>query len=458
MYLRNLKMLEIRAFREANIDLLYPGRQHDDGYGNFLSWPPRLPNVNILLGVNGAGKSTILRAAAMVILSPLITTSGSGFPPLTLIRRSNRTTLPSATIQAELMLHEQDGGTAVADGEVRERLETVITRRADTEIIGRQQEYGTVWNRMFGETNRAFLLVGYGATRTVETGPAQDQSSLRRARSLRYQRVASLFEDHYMLRPLNIWLRNMRSNNKRRFKQIVRLIDHLTPSGISFKGDMENGEFLFRHRSVSVPFGALSDGYKAYIGWVADLLFHLSTGTVGKTKLTDSHGIVLVDEIDLHIHPEWQRTIVPRLAQTLKNLQFIFTTHSPLVVGTLERANIFTVETGKNGLATLKRPDAEMFGLSADQILRSDTFGLDSTRDVEFQAHLQRLSRDASAGKPGATIQLMREAAIGQGGALSDEATVPEWLRKLSGQRTAKQDDPPRIFEPPGPGGPDRLV
>ena len=91
---------------------------------------------------------------------------------------------------------------------------------------------------------------------------------------------------------------------------------------------------------MELPFGTLSDGYRAYLGLVADLIYHLQMNCPHGGNLTDMTGIVLVDDIDLHLHPKWQRTVVPHLAGTFPRLQFILTTHSPLVTGTLHADNV----------------------------------------------------------------------------------------------------------------------
>jgi predicted ATP-binding protein involved in virulence len=144
----------------------------------------------------------------------------------------------------------------------------------------------------------------------------------------------------------------------------------------------------------------------------------------------------LVDEIDLHVHPEWQRTIVPRIARTLSKLQFIFTTHSPLVVGTLEKENIWIVRNVR-GRPVLSRPEEEVYGLSADQILRSDLFGLASTRNPEFAQQLASLAKDAERGELGAASLYMRKAARGADAiemrpTRADTSELPEWLKKIA--------------------------
>jgi predicted ATP-binding protein involved in virulence len=112
---------------------------------------------------------------------------------------------------------------------------------------------------------------------------------------------------------------------------------------------MEGDEYLFEHRNVPVLLGALSAGYRTYIGCVSDLLYHLSHEAPTGISLREVRGVVLVDEIDLHLHPVWQREVVPSVARTLPNLQFVFTTHSPIVAGTLNAKNIFVLEMDGQG-------------------------------------------------------------------------------------------------------------
>ena len=427
MYIRSLEIKDLRAFRETKIELLYPGRRNEDDPRIDESRGVRHPNVNILLGVNGSGKSTVLDATALAMLSPLI--ASAGYRPFALIRRSNRGTIQKATIRAELVLHPQDGVARPRRGERRETLSTTIDRRGDIEFVRNADELGPVWERMYDDQSAAFFFVGYGAMRRVEAQSANDLAVRRKSRLLKYERVASLFEDHFALTAMT-WLSEYRSRDPRRFEEIVHLVNRLTPPTIDFAGEEEGGDFLFKHGSIAVPLAALSDGYRAYIGWISDLLYHLCFGAPAGVKLAKSCGVVLVDEIDLHVHPEWQRTIIPTLAKTFPNIQFIFTTHSALVISTLERANIFNVERGRGGIPKISRPTEETFGLSADQILRSDMFGLDSSRAPVFVEQLRVLAQDAQTGKDGAAIQFLRAASLGAGH-IADQASSdapPSWL------------------------------
>lgn len=431
MFIRSLAIKNLRGFDKAELEFAYPNRDHDGPFADIGAWPLRLPNVNLILGINSAGKSTILDAIALAVLSPLIATSG--YRPYLLIRRSApgaRRPIDRSEIAADLVLHAEDGPTGTV---VPAR--ATIHRRGDVEIIRAEADQSPAWERLFDDESPAFLLLGYGAGRRVEVTSALDLSVRRRSRQLRYERVASLFEEGFGLMPLNAWLPDFAHENPGRHKQTVTLLNRLMPPGVKLLPDLENGELLYKAGGVPVPFSALSDGFKSYIGWIGDLLYHITRSVPSGRKLTDTNGVVLVDEIDLHIHPEWQRDLIPTLARTLPNIQFVLTTHSPLVVGTLERANILTVERSPRGLPRVQRPSAETYGLTADQLLRSDMFGLDSTRDHEFKAELDKLSRAAATGDLQANIAFMQ--GVAGGAAAVTQTAPPDWLLKA-----AKAPDP----------------
>jgi predicted ATP-binding protein involved in virulence len=76
---------------------------------------------------------------------------------------------------------------------------------------------------------------------------------------------------------------------------------------------------------------------------VADLLSHICYGCPKGRNLTESVGLVLVDEIDLHLHPKWQMKVIGTVARALPRIQFVFTSHSPLIAGSLEWMNIIAL-------------------------------------------------------------------------------------------------------------------
>lgn len=92
----------------------------------------------------------------------------------------------------------------------------------------------------------------------------------------------------------------------------------------------------------NLPFRMLSDGYRNMIGMVADIAFRMAVLNPHHEKdvINETSGIVLIDEIDLHLHPKWQRHVVDDLKRTFPKVQFIATTHSPFIVQSLDEGEL----------------------------------------------------------------------------------------------------------------------
>lgn len=87
----------------------------------------------------------------------------------------------------------------------------------------------------------------------------------------------------------------------------------------------------------------LSDSEKCTLAMIGDLARRLAIANPGLEKPLLGSGLVLIDEIELHLHPEWQRKIVSRFETVFPNVQFIITTHSPQILGELTDARIYSL-------------------------------------------------------------------------------------------------------------------
>lgn len=417
MYIDNIALRDFRTFERTTIDFLHPDRK----YRSSDMPRPKLPNVNLLLGSNGSGKTTLLKAVALAGLGPAV--SIAGIFANRLVRRNpapvGRTASASkvsalnpkfATITAEFISHPQDGARRFKriDSAIR------IERKGDLEQLSWMHGDQKRWHPIYSSDSDAFFFVGYGASRRVEKRDRENLGARRTSSSVRAQRVFSLFEEAYALVPLNSWLPEMRSKNKGRYVQVERLINRLVgKEHYTFTGEIENGEYLFERGGLRVPFPALSDGYRAYLGWIGDLLYHVAHTCPRGKKLVDNRGIVMVDEIDLHLHPEWQLTVLKILAEQLPNIQFIVTSHSPLIVSSLEWMNIIALKTGHNQASAAGRLPFPVHGLDADQVLLTGFFDLQSTRAPGRHNQLKALSLKARGGDHKAANELLRAMARG---------------------------------------------
>ncbi len=416
MYINNLSLANFRTFRKSRIDFVHPDQDFEQ-----LGIPaPKLKNVNLLLGNNGLGKTTLLKAIALSALGPAV--SSSGIYANRLVRRepvpanstksaSKKATAERAVLEAEFTTHPQDRAAPYKN--IESRIEVV--RRGDLEELKWTHKEEKAWHPIFQSSSDAFFFVGYGATRRVEKRERVDMGSRKSSSFDRAQRVQSLFEEAYSLLPLANWLPAMKKSNSGRHKQVCTLINKLMGKGhYTFTGEMEDGEYLFERGGLHVPFPALSDGYRAFLGWVGDLLYHICVTAPSGKRLDENCGMVMVDEIDLHLHPKWQMTVLHTLATELPKIQFIATSHSPLLVGSLEWMNIIVMESGPKQSSVAKRINMPVHGLDADQVLLTDFFGMATTRASSRTKELNTLSRRAAEGDKESAKELLKQMTRGK--------------------------------------------
>lgn len=146
-----------------------------------------------------------------------------------------------------------------------------------------------------------------------------------------------------------------------------------------------DGNVSFIEKGVELSFDKLSEGYKSVIIFVTDLLFRLTQATNSQvSNAIQSTGVVIVDEIDLHLHPKWQREIIGKLRNLFPNIQFIFTTHSPIVIqGASDDAILFRVYRNQNNAQTcISEPyyRNKLDHLMINSLLTSPLFGLEDAR------------------------------------------------------------------------------
>ena len=134
----------------------------------------------------------------------------------------------------------------------------------------------------------------------------------------------------------------------------------------------------------------LSDGEKCLLALVGDLARRLAIANPAMANKLDGDGVVLIDEVDLHLHPRWQRMVIEQLTKTFKHCQFILSTHSPQVLGHLEPENIWVLRRDDKGEVEAVHPKMT-YGMDSNRVLEQV---MDSSeRKPEVKASLQNLFR-----------------------------------------------------------------
>ena len=420
MYLETLDLSNIRTFTHSKISFIHPDTRFrstgEDGSTRTELLPkPKLPNVNLLLGDNASGKTTVLQAIALAALGPAA--REAQLPIRRFVRYSARGEsvikhqyLNDAYMLASLYMHERERME-------NDRLESMqqFERRGELESMEFAGIADDTWAPVYESNNTAFFCVAYGSTRRVESAESPELGLRGSNRFERGQRVMSVFQDGFPLYRLANWLPRLKKAHPSRFEEVSTLLEWIIgPGHFHFTGVIKDREYYFERGKAMVPFPALSDGYRGFIGWVGDLLYHLTYGSAAAEKLVDVPGIVMVDEIDLLLHPKWQMKVITTVARALPRMQFIFTSHSPLVASSLEWMNINLLKVHANTNKTaVKRLRQSIHGLDADQVLISQFFGLSTTRAPSKVRTLDRLTLKARGGDQEAAKQIIAELAGG---------------------------------------------
>lgn len=361
-YISEISLTDIRCFSgEETIRLPPPA----DGS----------PSWTLIVGENGTGKTTVLRSIALCLCDE---TRASGlFTELQgdMIREDRE------EAKIKLTLASKD------DAERKRTIETTFCKNGDEGEDLKQARNGSDLSDL--------LVCGYGAKRgTVGTAEVERYRTI--------ESVYSLFNYDAQLQSSELVL-----------LRIVQLHKHITLDKLLRNVDsvlgLQPGSTTWDHRGLrvrgpwgsSVGTGAIGDGYAATLTWICDLLgwsYFASPVTESGLLSEQIEGIVLLDEIEQHLHPSWQLEIVPRLAKAFPAVQFIATTHSPLVaIGSAQvpaetvLLNYTDSEDGVEMVAGFPSLSARR----ADQVLTSSLFGLKRTtgdrvgREIERYADLQ---------------------------------------------------------------------
>jgi hypothetical protein len=427
MYVSGVRLDEFRAVASTEAGLVHP----DLPSARTLE----LPNVTVLLGSNGGGKSTLLKGIVAATLGPT--------PELDRLTVAwpRRNSAAECSARVTLDLHELDVDGPDAGAEPSPR--PAGAAPTGTAPTGRTVQRGVRIPRDGGDpewlvppegpgiddTGPAYFLAAYGPhRRVVEDGPA---IGLWWSATPRLRRVATLVRDDAGLIPLEQWLD---PGDAARFEEVVRLVDHLLPADVSFAGELEDGDFLYRQRGVAVPRVALSDGVQSFLAWISDLLRQV-VDVAPEAPIASVPGTVLVDEIDQRVHPEWQERMLSRLSANLPRMQFVCSAHSPLLASALRPENMLLMEPDPDapgvGAVRARRLREDVFGSTADQVLRSSYFELESSRSDVFRAELRLLAGEARLGNSDAALEFMRRLAEA-GDAIEDGAAVE---RSFAGRR-----------------------
>lgn len=165
-------------------------------------------------------------------------------------------------------------------------------------------------------------------------------------------------------------------------------IAKLLPGFRKFRVKRDPLSFVVEKKGETFNFGQLSDGEKSYIVLVCDIARRMAMANPKAENPLESSAVVMIDEIELHLHPEWQMHVVDGLKNAFPNVQFFLTTHSPHIVTNLKNVHGDILVALENGFANVSQYN--QYGQSVDLIL-NDVFRLKSLRNGEVQRKIDEI-------------------------------------------------------------------
>lgn len=170
----------------------------------------------------------------------------------------------------------------------------------------------------------------------------------------------------------------------------AKSIEVNSPRITNSKKLLERSILLTTKHGKKIPFGDFSLGYKTVSSWTIDLAWRLFKQYYHQLpNPLEGPAIVLIDELDLHLHPKWQRVIMNKLSDSFPNVQFIASAHSPLMVQTAVDANYAVLKFDGNQVFIENNPRG-IDGWRVDQILTSEFFDLPSLRSPSYDKLTER--------------------------------------------------------------------
>lgn len=379
--------------------------QREDG--SYAGW-------TVITGDNGSGKSTLLKAIAVALIGPerarALQPSFRGW--LREGAESGRLAIKvkPTDLDEEFVRTAIDGFSAnigLQNGSAEPTLVIESSRPARRAI--------------WAGDALGWFSCGYGPFRRVFGASPE---AMRQMASPTSERFVTMFNEAASLFEVDQWMKNLAHKaleHKPEETQQLRVLkeilsDDLMPNQIAVAEVDSDGLWLKDRNGLRLTWGEMSDGYRSMLALLADILRHMMKaygieGLIGKDErgsiFVKRSGVVLIDEIDAHLHPEWQRTIGFWLTRHFPNVQFLVTTHSPLVCQAASPQGLFHLPEPGSSAVPRQLSNEEyqkVIASKPDTILLTSAFGLESTRSDLAVAKRQRYSELKAKQRSGASL------------------------------------------------------
>lgn len=398
----------------------------------------KIPQCTIFLGDNGTGKTNLLKVIANMIplrvnVSDYERKSENDIPDLHIeLNTSDAPKRPIDVLYRPNVIERYNKGHynntiqfAIShSGNLRlqsdkfspyQRIINKIPRQDGSVIVMSEEPYiGYTESTNQVASNATefddFVLFGYGVNRFADT-----------ARNLKTDKpVDTLFFNDKPLINLEEWLMQLelakKSDKKSIAQKRINLIKDILRKSDLFpdiddyvieQDENLNTQVLFKTPNGNYPLHELGYGYQCMFAWVFDFIKKMFDRYPNSDNPLKESAVLLLDEIDLHLHPQWQRHVLKDLCDLFPNTQIIATTHSPLVIQSADNMNLFML-TLVGGETKVKKYESTTFqGWSISEILDElMELGPGGERSEEYNNLRRQLDHEMNAGHVQKSIEL----------------------------------------------------
>jgi predicted ATP-binding protein involved in virulence len=403
LVISKLEIENIKCFRELAIDFKHQ----------------QIDRWTMLLGDNAIGKSTLLKCIALGLCN------ASDAAALTRISDMNSEFIRAGETQGSITIELQRGKLS-KNSRKKYTITTTITKDAagTSEEITQEVKTSSLdekfpWADIF--------VCGYGASRSQEADTSHERYKI-------FEAVQSLFSHEVRLQNPELIL--LRQDPEVRILLQEKLQSILMLDEEDYQIDAGKTGLNVAGPWGKVNFNKLSDGYRSTTLWVLDFLgWLIYAGRLGDNN--EIGGILIIDELEQHLHPRWQRNIVELLRRQFPKTQIIASTHTPLVaagVADIDESCLLKLERDENNeikIVTINQ--AEIAGKRADQILTSPAFDLLTTRNNKSHDEVDRYTEllTKSSPTPAESVELERLQPLVQNRLTISETPIAQKVEQL---------------------------
>lgn len=385
MRFEQLYLLNYKAIREMNIRF---------GAG-----------VNLLLGDNGVGKTTILEAMTVVLGDYL-----NGLSGIT----KNGIKSSDARIDTHILSDVSQGlvfstpvtikatfqiGKNTLFGEVTRRDETSSSK---TRFLGKKvAQYA---NNLVNDIQAELPLFCYFSTSRLASTKREDFGTASKNK-LNDRRCGYIgcFESNLDIKAIQAWCLKMEMTEFQQKKQIseYEAFKNLVSSFMWRMNELDEKPVVSYSRAFetivytengnTIPVNYLSAGYQSLLWMIMNMAFRLALLNPGKVNFENVGGVVLIDEIDMHLHPKWQWKIIGALRDTFPKIQFIMTTHSPIIISSCRDVNLIQIDE-EQGVHYL--PEAYAYSVEDVLELRQESVGAPQELKIQYHKFEEALNEE----------------------------------------------------------------